>query len=87
MPTYTERVQVLLSPEQVARLRALAQAQDESLGGLIRKAVEVVYLRPEQTSRLEAVRHMAALSLPVSDWEEMERESMRGCSVESTTQD
>ena len=82
MPTFTERVQVLLSPEQLTRLRAIAQAQDESLGALIRKAVEEVYLRHEQEARLEAVQRMAALSLPVADWEEMERDSVRECSVE-----
>ncbi|MFL5807490.1 MAG: hypothetical protein ACJ8CR_37910 [Roseiflexaceae bacterium] len=76
MPTYTERVQVLLSLEQVTRLRAIAQTQDESMGALIRKALEDVYLRPEQAARLDAVQRMAALSLPVSDWEQMERESI-----------
>jgi len=75
MSTYTERVQVLLSLEQLTRLRLIAQAQDESVGALIRKALEKVYLRPEQEARLEAVQRMAALSLPVSDWEQMERES------------
>jgi hypothetical protein len=76
MPTYTERVQVLLSLEQVTRLRTIAQMQDESMGALIRKALEEVYLRPEQAARLDAVQRMAALSLPVSDWEQMERESI-----------
>lgn len=76
MPTFTERVQVLLSVEQVMRLRAIAQAQDASLGALIRNAVDEIYLRPEQTARMEAVRRMAALSLPVADWEQMERESV-----------
>jgi hypothetical protein len=76
MPTYTERIQVLLSLEQATRLRAIAQTQDESMGALIRKALEDVYLRPEQAARLDAVQRMAALSLPVSDWEQMERESI-----------
>ena len=75
MPIYTERVQVLLSREQVTRLRAIAQAHHESLGALIRNAVDEVYLHPEQAARIEAVRRMAALSLPVSDWEQMESES------------
>jgi hypothetical protein len=76
MPTYTERLQVLLSLEQLTRLRTIAQAQDESVGALIRKAIEEVYLHPEQATRLDAVQRMAALSLPVSDWEQMERESI-----------
>jgi hypothetical protein len=82
MPTFTKRVQVLFSPEQLTRLQAIAEAQGESLGSLVRKAVEEVYLRHETEEKLAAVRRMASLHLPVSDWEQMERESVRGCLVE-----
>lgn len=78
MSALSKRVQVLFSPEQVTRLQAIARAQGESLGSLIRKAVEDTYLRHEQQRRLDAVRRMAALSLPVADWEQMERESVEG---------
>ena len=54
-PSLTERVQVLLSPDQVTRLRAITRERGKSMG---------------------------ALDLPVADWEQMERESMRGCQVE-----
>ena len=82
MPTFSKRVQVLLSPHQFARLQAIAQAQGESLGALVRKAIEEVYLHHEEQARLEAVRRMAAMQLSVGDWDQMERESMRGCSIE-----
>lgn len=78
MATLTKRVQVLFSPQQVARLEAIAREQGESLGGVIRKAVEQVYFQPEREARLKAVERMAALRLPVADWEQMERESMPG---------
>jgi hypothetical protein len=78
----TRRVQVLFSPDQMARLQAIAQAKGESVGVLIRKAVEAVYLHHEPEKRREAVKRLAALSLPVSDWEQMERESMPGCAPE-----
>jgi hypothetical protein len=52
------------------------------VGALIRKAVEAVYFHHQPEKRQEAVKRMAALSLPVSDWEQMERESMPGCPVE-----
>lgn len=78
MSALSKRVQVLFSPEQVTRLQAIARAQGETLGSLIRKAVEDTYLRHEQQRRLDAVRRMAALSLPVADWEQMERESVEG---------
>src|SRR5438128_2453102 len=45
MSILTRRVQVLLSPDQLARLQAIAQTRGESVGALIRKAVETVYLR------------------------------------------
>jgi hypothetical protein len=82
MSILTRRVQVLLSPDQLARLQAIAQTRGESVGALIRKAVEVVYFHRQPEKRREAVERMAALSLPVSDWEQMERESMRECAVE-----
>lgn len=82
MPTLTKRVQVLLSPEQWSRLQAIAHAQRRSLGALVRKAVEEVYLQPEECGKLAAVERMAALRLPVADWEQMERESARGCAIE-----
>jgi len=76
------RVQVLFSPDQIARLQAIARARGETVGALIRRAVETVYLHHEPEKRREAVKRMAALNLPVSDWEQMERESMPGCVVE-----
>jgi hypothetical protein len=82
MPTFTKRIQVLVSPEQHTRLQAIAQTQGESVGALVRKAVEEVYLRPEQQERMAAVQQMAALALPVADWEQMERESVGGYLVE-----
>ena len=82
MSILTRRVQVLFSPDQIARLQAIARAEGESVGALIRQAVETVYFHPQPERRREAVKRMAALSLPVSDWEQMERESMPGCSVE-----
>jgi hypothetical protein len=76
MPGLTKRVQVLLSPEQFSRLQEIAVTEGESLGALIRKALEEVYLAREQQDRLEAVRQMASLNLPVAEWEQMEHESI-----------
>lgn len=78
MRTFTKRVQVLFSPREFSRLQAIAREQGESLGALIRKAVETVYLKHEEQARLDAVQRMAAMRLPVTDWEQMERESMPG---------
>jgi hypothetical protein len=78
MRTFTKRVQVLFSPTEFSRLQAIAREQGESLGALIRRAVETVYLKQAEQTRLDAVRRMAAMRLPVADWEQMERESLPG---------
>lgn len=77
MGLLSERVQVLFSAEQLARIRALARREGRSVGSLIREAVEVQYLADDQARRLDAVRRLAAMRLPVDDWETMERESIR----------
>ena len=82
MPTLTKRVQVRFSSAQFRRLRALAQTQGRSLGALVRQAVDEVYPQPVERGSLEAVRQMAALQLPVADWERMEQESAQGETVE-----
>jgi hypothetical protein len=76
MATLSRRVQLLLSPEQYKRLEAIADAEGLSVGALIRRAIDRLQGPPRQTKRLKAVRRIAAMSLPVGDWEQMERESM-----------
>jgi len=78
--TRSRRVQLRLTPEQHERLRALAEVRGCSLSALIREAIERVYFaEPAEglglEARLEAVRKMAALRMPVADWEQMEREA------------
>jgi predicted transcriptional regulator len=70
------RVQVLFEPAQVARLQAIAESQGRSVGALIRDAVERTYLDRDRAERVAAVDQMARLSLPVADWEQMERQSV-----------
>ena len=76
MSTLTKRVQILLSPEQFSCLKAIARSEGESVGSLVRHAIEDVYLRRAEQERLDAVRELGAMNLPVSDWEQMERESV-----------
>jgi hypothetical protein len=60
----------------------VAEARGESVGELIRRAVDEVYFQGERERRRAAVKRMAAMSLPVADWEQMERESIRWSSRE-----
>jgi hypothetical protein len=76
MSTFSKRVQVLLSPEQFSRLQTIARSEGESVGSLVRHAIEDVYFRREEEARLDAVRRLGAMNLPVTDWEQMERESV-----------
>lgn len=76
MATLNKRVQVLLSPGQYARLKEIARARGKSVGSLIRQAVQKQYLDTSREERLDAVEELAGLRLPVSDWEQMERESV-----------
>lgn len=75
MPGRTNRVQTLLSPHEAERLQSLAVARGESVQALVRRAVETVYFQDDRAARLQALRELAAMNLPVADWETMERES------------
>lgn len=75
MATLSERIQVLFSRSQAARLQTLAHAEGVSVGALVRRAVEQTYIEPDRSERLRAVERLAAMDLPVADWERMEHES------------
>lgn len=76
MATLNKRVQVLFPATEYARLKEIARSRGKSLGSLVRQAVQEQYLDTSREERLSAVEEMAALRLPVSDWEQMERESV-----------
>lgn len=72
----SQRTQVLLTPEQRARLERLAEERGTSVGAVIREAVEA-YTRPHGRSREEAAQALFALDAPVTDWEVMKAEIIR----------
>jgi hypothetical protein len=69
------RVQVLLSDAQYAELENQARLRKKSVGAVIREAIEAQLGKADQEKRIDAVRRLTAMRLPVSDWEQMERES------------
>jgi predicted DNA-binding ribbon-helix-helix protein len=79
MQAYTKRLQILLPPVLWDRLQILARERRVSVATLIRNAVEQAYFaeRPS-VSPLDAVQQLAAMRLPVADWEQMEAESTTG---------
>lgn len=81
MCMFSERTQVLLSKEQRARLERLATERRVSVGSLIREAIEA-YAPPSGKPPRIALERLAALGAPVSDWERMKEEILRGAGGE-----
>ena len=70
MCMFSERTQVLLSPEQLARLKRIAARDGKSVGAVIREAVDgFIFAEPDVRQR--AVQEMLAMNAPVDDWEVM----------------
>jgi predicted DNA-binding protein len=77
MRMFTERTQVLLSPEQLARLKRMARREGRSVGAVIRDAVDA-YSGGTMDRRQEALERLFALEAPVADWDIMKAEIIEG---------
>lgn len=77
MHMYSERTQVLLSPEQLARVKRLAAREGRSVGAVIRDAVDA-FVGTEPDARQRALRSLFAMEAPADDWEAMKAEIERG---------
>ncbi len=73
---HTERVQVMLTPEEFEFLREYALAVGMSVEELVRELLEKSVFGDEKRMRkLRALKELFSLEgAPVSDWEEMERQ-------------
>lgn len=77
MCMFSERTQVLLSPEQLARLKRIAARDGRSVGSVIRDAVDT-FVEAAPDSRERALRSIMSMNAPVDDWEVMKEQIMRG---------
>lgn len=68
----TERVQVLLLPDQRRRLERIARRRGSSLGAVIREAVE--RFLPDGDEDEDDIDTIFALDLPVGDWADIKAE-------------
>ena len=73
---FSERTQVLLSPEQVSKLKRIAARDGRSLGAVIRDAVDS-YVDPGDDARHRAIQAILAMHAPVDDWEVMKAQTLK----------
>lgn len=85
MSQFTNRMPVLLSPEQRARLERIAAREERSIGAVIRAAIDA-YTAPRQRSRREALDELYALNAPVADWPSLKAEIIAGALGEGADQ-
>jgi predicted transcriptional regulator len=76
MCMFSERTQVLLSPDQVARLKRIAARDGRSVGSVIREAVDS-FVEAEPDRRQRALKRLLAMNAPVDDWEVMKAQIMK----------
>ncbi len=78
---FTERTQVLLTPEQRRRLERRAVEERRSVGAVIRDAVDA-YTGSSGRTRRDAADSLLSIGAPVADWEEMKAEIILGATCE-----
>ena len=76
MCMFSERTQVLLSPEQLARLKRIAARDGRSVGAVIREAVDL-FVEAEPDKRQRALKRLLAMNAPVDDWEVMKAQILK----------
>lgn len=75
---YTERIQVLLSPEQRDKVARIAQRTHRSIGAVIREAIDAYGAPVSSDRRRRALADLFAIEAPVDDWPVIEREIEAG---------
>lgn len=78
MQGLTKKTTILFSPKTYRQLERLAEERKTSVAQLVRQAAIQCYLVPDRRTRMEAVKALAAMDLPVADWPQMEREIEEG---------
>lgn len=73
---FSERTQVLLSPQQVEKLRRIAARDGRSVGAVIRDAVDS-YIDPGLDARRAAALAITSMNAPVDDWDVMKAQIMK----------
>ena len=74
-----QRVDLLLPQKLLRRIKKEAKARHTTFSSLVRESLQRTFAGAfSRTSRLDAVRRLQAMSLPVGPWEQMESEIEKG---------
>ncbi len=72
-----KRVVVFFDARQYEGLERIAHARRESVGSLVREAVEREYLQPDAEERRRLVEELLRLEIPVGTWEEVKADLLK----------
>lgn len=78
MHMYSERTQVLLSPELRSKVETIAARSSISVGAVIRDAIATYRAPASVRKRQEASEELFALEAPVGEWADIEAEIAGG---------
>ncbi|MBI4336908.1 MAG: hypothetical protein HY683_03660 [Chloroflexi bacterium] len=67
----TKRVEVLFNPEEYRLVEELARSRGETVGSLLRRAVQQQYLRPALKERQKAARRIIGQKVDFGEWEDV----------------
>lgn len=84
---FTERTQVLLSKQQLTRLKRRAKREKKSVGAVVRDAVDAYTGAASDAERVAAAERIIAMELPVDDWPVMKAQIIAGALGESWESD
>jgi len=78
MGRLAKKTTILFDSDEYERLKGIARRRKCSVGELVRSALRKEHMLSAPAKRVSAARKLAALSLPVSECEEMEQQSILG---------
>jgi len=73
-----KKTTLLFEEEVYEKLREKSKLQNVSIGELVREAVAAYYGIKNKEDKLKALSKLKSLNLPVSDYDSMEKEIIKG---------
>ncbi len=78
MGAYVKRVQAVLTEAEFQELVSLSEEKGKAISVLIREAIEETYFKTAVAEKRQAaLKSLLSLDAPVSDWPQMEQETIR----------